>query len=46
MSLAPGFSIGADILFDRGRVSDAGELAGVSHHTLAQYIQAREDGNP
>ena len=27
-----------------GSCRDAGELAGVSHHTVARYVQARRDG--
>ena len=27
-----------------GSLRDAGELAGVSHHTVARYVQAREAG--
>jgi molybdenum-dependent DNA-binding transcriptional regulator ModE len=28
-----------------GSCRDAGELAGVSHHTVARYVQARKDGD-
>jgi transposase len=28
-----------------GSLRDAGELAGVSHHTVARYVQARKDGD-